>query len=201
MYHDDEAKNIQMAIDHFEWVLEKSKEREELVNASNFKTQALWWRHASGANRLFTENEDFPLKTWAKRVATAYNEDPTAMCYYAMSNYWIKGWGTEKLVWLDLAWFLLRSKHQSPPPGFHQVYFQYTYACSSSGHRHNTWQLKDLSFLISALEHMAVFAATFSFKEAYMLQRYVLFPIMETSVTYPLGPKDVPCRLLKIWTN
>jgi hypothetical protein len=202
MYYADKDQNAQTAIDQFEWVLKRSKEKEELVEASNYKTQALWWKHITGIEHLyFSEKEQFPLRNWAKSVATTYKDDATAVCYYAMSNYWVDGLRPDDFAWLDLAWCLLRSKRQSPPPGFHQFYFQYAYDYSFANRQQNSWQFRDLSFLISALEHVNAFAATVVFKEILMLQRYVINLVMRTSETDSIFPKYASWHLLTNWDN
>jgi hypothetical protein len=202
MYYADSTKNTQIAIEHFEWVLERSKKKEELVEASNYKTQALWWKHATGPTIPFSEvNGDFPLRMWAKSVATTYKDDTTAVCYYAMSSIWLNRVGSDDLTWLDLAWCLLRSRHQSPPPGFHYIYSRYACTYSRQKRRQNGWQFRDLSFLVSALEHLTLFTATLTLKDMDMTDRCVIILIIETFMAYLTGTKIEPSLSARIWVN
>jgi hypothetical protein len=192
MYYADGDKNAHLAIEQFEWVLERSKKKEELVDASNCKTQTLWWKHVTGPGSIFfAKSQEFPLRTWAKSVATIYKDDTTAVCYYAMSNYWICGARREDLTWFDMVWCLSRSRHQSPPPAFHFLYFVYARYFSNLNSQQDRCQFRDLSFLISALEHLTLFAETATLKDIDIIQRCVIIPIIETSIAYLNGTKVV----------
>jgi hypothetical protein len=170
MYYADEVKNAQLAIDCFEVVLEKSKESDQLVKASNSKTEALYWKFITEEPLRYPErNEESPLEIWTKDVAMTYQDDPTAMCYYALlqrTETWIK---KEDLLWFHLAWSLVQRKNQPPPPSFHYMFSIFL----NRYYNDNEEKFGDLPILISSLEHFRAFAANTSLKELYIIQRFV----------------------------
>ncbi|PVF92597.1 hypothetical protein CPB86DRAFT_877750 [Serendipita vermifera] len=80
MYHVDAAGNAQSAIDCFEIVLKKSNDKEELLEASNGKSEGWWWKIVTTEedHKLFKEDEEDPFRVWATNVATTYQNDTTA---------------------------------------------------------------------------------------------------------------------------
>jgi hypothetical protein len=200
MYYVDENKNMQLAIEHFEWVLERSKEKEDLVEALNYKTQALLWKLATcPVPSFFDENQEFPLRTWAKGVATAYKNDATAVCYYAISSIWKTRDKSDDLALFELAWHLLRAKHQAPPPGFHYFYFLYSqYYCVFYA-RENKFRY--LALLMSALEHLALFAESVTLKEVHIIQWYVAILASKILLTYSIGTKGRLSQFRRFFPN
>jgi hypothetical protein len=179
MYYADEADNAQSAIEFFELVLEKSNEREELIRASNGKSEGWWWRLVvEGKHNVFEKTEDFPFRTWARDVATAYRDNEVSVCYYAMSTLWMQEVGKEDLVWLHLAWTFLQSRHQSPPPGFQYFYFSIITMYHIAKNRMGHMEFEDLPMLLAALEHFGLFMATTSLREVYVIQRYVAVALL-----------------------
>ncbi|PVF95035.1 hypothetical protein CPB86DRAFT_788522 [Serendipita vermifera] len=172
MYYADQAENAQLAIDSFEVVLKVSNKKEELLNASNGKSQGWWWKLITeGRYEGFKQYEDFPFREWAKSVATTYPDNGVALAYRSLSFDWTLT-SKEGLSRYHLAWSLLRSKRQLPPPGFHCLYFlslrmQYL--------REETKEKVDgftnLSILLSAIEHLELFAANTSLKDIHAFQR------------------------------
>jgi hypothetical protein len=88
MYYIDEVKNAELAIDCFESVLKKSNVEEELMEASNGKSQGWLWKLAVEVERKhYDKNEDFPFRTWARSTASTYRSDPTVISYYVLSSW------------------------------------------------------------------------------------------------------------------
>jgi hypothetical protein len=201
MYYADRAKNVKMAIEYFEWVLERSKEKEELVEASNGKTQALWWDHVTGPVLFSFEDDEFPLRRWATSIATRYKDDSMAVCHYALSSIWTRRERSNDLTWFDLAWGLLQAKHQAPPPGFHYFYFLYAHSYSNFNSQKNRWQFRDLSFLMSALEHLALFVTSVTLKDVNIIQRCVTVWPLRSLLTYSICTKDCLSQTRQILAN
>ncbi|PVF92600.1 hypothetical protein CPB86DRAFT_829873 [Serendipita vermifera] len=175
MYHANELENARLAISCCEVVLNKSRETEELLEASNGKSKGWWWILAiQGPRKLYQENEEYPFQIWTRSVAATYPQDTTAVCYYALSFVWIEEGGRENLVWFYLAWSLLKSKRQSPPPIFHHFYFMFLYIPYWKKEGRGNAEFLDLPTVLSALEHLELFVETASLKDFYIIQR--VFP-------------------------
>jgi hypothetical protein len=175
MYYANEAENAQLARDCFEWVLEKSNEKEDLVKAVEGKAEAWFWQIATQENpQLFKEEDDeeFPFRTWLKEVITADRGNVIAVCYFALAEWWVRRDKRKDLQWFHLAWSLLRAKDRSPPPAFHYCYF----TVSDWIYDHTPDEdeaFEDLPILLSAVEHLELFISTVALKDMYMLQRFV----------------------------
>ncbi|PVF95032.1 hypothetical protein CPB86DRAFT_608484 [Serendipita vermifera] len=172
MYYTDEIKNAQLAVDSFEVVLERSKEKEELVEASNGKTQGWWWKLVTeGKHKLDEQNEDFPLHKWTKSVAAAYPDNGIAVAYHAMSFRW-RAIIREESAWCHLAWRILRIQQQTPPPVFHLLSSR---ALSDQYIQEDSNDImprfENIPMLLSATEHLELFATTTSLKDVYIFQR------------------------------
>ncbi|PVF92601.1 hypothetical protein CPB86DRAFT_829874 [Serendipita vermifera] len=157
MYYTNEVENARSAIECFEVVLKNSNKEEELIEASNGKSQGWWWKLATEETRKFyEEDEEFPFRAWTRSVATTYRKNGIAVCYYALSSVWIEGGGKNQLVWFHLAWSLLRSARQSPPPGFHYIYSRMLYLSHLRKSYPSDAAFGDLPILLSALEQLGM---------------------------------------------
>jgi hypothetical protein len=177
MYYVDEADNAQSATDCFEAVLKKSNRKEELLEASNGKSQSWWWRIAVEEQPSPKKGVEPPFLTWARSVATTYNDDALAIYYYALSLWRYHDDSNETVSWFHLTWTLLRLKCQSPPAGFHYIYSQYFWIV----HVMNSWDGEDFGYLpglLSASEHIDLLAATVTLKDLYMIQRFVAISLI-----------------------
>jgi hypothetical protein len=184
MYYTDERKNAQLAIDCFESVLQKSKEEEEMREACNGKSQGWFWVLSTEEEpKFYDKNEEFPFRTWAKSVASTYQNDSTAVSYYALSNWWLRRVSREDVAWFTLAWSLLQAKHQPAPPTFHYRYIS-TIRFLAMNEKEKRGRFMELPSLLSSLEHLALFAKTVNLKELYVIQRCVEFIFIQTSLNY-----------------
>jgi tetratricopeptide (TPR) repeat protein len=175
MYYTDEVKNAQLAIECFEWVLEKSKVKEELRDATNGKSQGWWWRITFEKEHKPNDKE-LPFCTWAEDAAKSHRNDAVAVSYYALSRRWLLHASKleETLSWFRLAWSLLQLRRQSPPPGFHYVYYLIAYNYYDKNKHEENGQIIDLPNLLSALEHIDLLISTITLKELYTIQRSVV---------------------------
>ncbi|PVF90995.1 hypothetical protein CPB86DRAFT_878741 [Serendipita vermifera] len=173
MCYVDEAQNAQLAIECFETIIKKSNEKEELVEASNGKSQAWWWKLISeGIHNIHEQNEDFLFRKWTKNVAVTYPDNGTAVGYYALSFKWMESTSKDELGWYHLAWTLLRFQRQPLPPGFHYFYSHSSYVQYQVEQRKEPKAMfANLPMLLSALEHRSLFASSTNLKEIYMIQR------------------------------
>ncbi|PVF95036.1 hypothetical protein CPB86DRAFT_876015 [Serendipita vermifera] len=175
MYYTDEAENAQSAIDCFEVVLKKSNERQELIEASNGKSQGWWWKIAMEKNpKRYNEDEEYPFRVWVTNVATTYRNDVTAVCYYALSFLWMTE-SKRELTWFHIAWALLRSRNQSPPPGFHYMYSQQLFISIPITSTNADVRFEGVSLLLTALEHLRILSTTATFRDLYMVM-WTCFP-------------------------
>ncbi|PVF95033.1 hypothetical protein CPB86DRAFT_608448 [Serendipita vermifera] len=172
MYYDDEVENAQLAIDSFEVVLKKSKEKTELVDASNGKTEGWWWKLITeGKYKLEQQDEDFPFRQWTKNIATTYPDSGVAAAYHAMSFKWISPTSRGELAWYHLAWTLLRGQRRSPPTGFHFLSYRSLYdrhAIEANNKPESGFE--NLPMLLLALEHLK-FLIEGNLRNLYMFQR------------------------------
>jgi hypothetical protein len=175
MYYTEEAKNAQLAIECFEAVLEKSKEKEQLIKASNGKSEGWWWKLVTKKEAKDQGNQKKRFRTWTKNVATLYQDDLTAICYRSISLWWMKEACQEDFVWFHLARSLLRSKQTPVPPAFH--YYSSRILFSSPFIKEQRCFV-DLPVLLSALEHLEIFVGTVTLKDLHMIQRFVAFPFI-----------------------
>jgi hypothetical protein len=169
MYHVDEVKNAQMAMDCFEWVIEQSWEREELLEASNGKSQGWWWKSA------FEYRQEIRFRAWTKAVATTHQNDVESILYYALSHCSTRvDSNPEALAWFQLAWTLLLSSNESPPLGFH---YHYTLILQDHYNTENQVarrKVTTLPILVSALEQFGLFISSITWKELYRIQKFVV---------------------------
>jgi hypothetical protein len=62
MYYTNETRNGGLAIDCFERVLETSEDKAEILEASNGKSECLWWDfRVVKLQKLYRENEQHPF--------------------------------------------------------------------------------------------------------------------------------------------
>jgi hypothetical protein len=183
MYYADEAENSQLAIDCFEIVLKKSNKKEKLLEASNCKSQAWFWRLTIDPKRKGFREHEFPFRTWAKIVATTYRYDPTAVCYYALSSRWLIEYEGGELAWFHLAWTLLRTKNQPPPPGFYYIFFLFSFSPILLKLNEGKGEFGDLPILLSALERLEIFLTTMNLKDIYVVDRFVAIICIQAFMT------------------
>jgi hypothetical protein len=194
MYYDEESKNAQLAIDCFESVLHKSKDERERREASNGKSQGWFWMLVTEEGRKsYSRNEEFPFRKWAKSIASTYRDDATAVSYYLLSNWWLPVVLTEDVPWFQLAWSLFQGKRQAPPPVFHYRCF-FTLFSVVLGRKEKGRGFWDLPILLSALEHLALFAKTVTLKDFYIIYRLVKTIPNPISVAYRINPKKTQHR-------
>jgi hypothetical protein len=175
MYYVEEAENAQLAIDCFEWVLERSKEKEELTKASDGKAQAWFWKlTAQEKTNIFAKDEDFPFRMWLKSAIMLDRDNVTAICYRALSGRWISGDLKADLVWFHLASSLLRAKNRPSPPGFYYRYSSSLYTFASTKSQVEDGRFMDLPTLLSALEYLELFVSRVTLKDLYVIQRLVM---------------------------
>jgi hypothetical protein len=202
MYYADEVENEQLAIDCFEWILKRFNQKKVTVEATNGKSQGWWWKLVTeGEPRFFKENEESPFRTWTKNMATAFRDDATSVCYYALSSWWIEGFKRDQLVWLQLAWTLLQSKRQSAPPAFYYIYVLILYSSYLKNKRGESGDFGDFPTLLSALQQVGLFSTTVTLKDIYMIQRCVMIHFIEASRTYHIDPKYVSFYMETTWAD
>jgi hypothetical protein len=191
MFYADQVKNAQLAIECFEWVLERSTEKEDLLEASKGKSQGLFWMLPFDETKPLSVEKQSLLQTWTKSVATTYQDDAIAVSHYALSLQWHPQATMEQPMWFQLAWSLLRRKCQSPPPGFHFNYFESLSALSTSKLREGTG-LEALQGFLLALEQFELFMKTVDWKEIDITRRFVVASFTLVDVTNHTGSQDVP---------
>ncbi|PVF92598.1 hypothetical protein CPB86DRAFT_877751 [Serendipita vermifera] len=165
MCYSNEMDNAQLAIDCFEVVLKQSKEKDKLIEASNGKSQAWWWKlsaphESEGSRTVFTEETGFPFREWTKTVSRTYREDAMAAYYHSLSVMWMTPVRKEHLIWSNLASSFLRLTHQSPPLGLHYIHPWMTYCVFKNLSDEKRTCFENLPLLVSALEQFELFTAT-----------------------------------------
>ncbi|PVF92599.1 hypothetical protein CPB86DRAFT_877752 [Serendipita vermifera] len=198
MYYSNEVENAQLAIDCFEVVLKQSGEKDKLIEASNGKSQAWWWKLISeGTHKPGKENEDFPFRVWTKSVATKYLDDGIAVGYHAISFKWMVLNTKEELGWYHLAWTLLQLKRQTPPLGFHPFYSSSCYRRYCEEERKSGAGFASLPPVLSSIEQRGFFALSTSPKEIYMIQR--MYPSIWKTLTPTTHPSYLKANQWNSW--
>jgi hypothetical protein len=157
--------------------------------------------------QLYQENEQHTFQIWQERVATTYWDDATAIFYYALSYWLIKGVCKETLSWFHLAWSLIRLQGQSAPLGFNYFDSQVLTIRYMQETLEHMEDFGSIPLLLLALEQVVSFAATINLKQLHMVERFVFifspdtYGLLLSFIGYPLKNWEQAIKFMLIFST